>query len=219
MTKKAPPKPSVEKTRSRILKLLKREGPQEASALAQQINVTDMAIRQHLYALEEIGDICFCPVPRPKGRPAKLWQLTEQANRHFPNGHADFSMGLITSIQQIFGDTGMEKLLDVRLKEQSAEYGRHIPSVLSLKERLEKLVEIRSREGYMADILPPEGDEDYLFVENNCPVCVAAKTCSGICNRELDLFKIILGEDVIIKRSEHIIKGARRCAYEITEVR
>ncbi len=210
-------KNTKEKTRAGILMLLKRDGPQEATQLAKQFGVTDMAVRQHLYALEEQGDICYCDVPRPKGRPAKLWQLTEQANDHFPNAHAEFSTGLISSIQEVFGEQGMEKLLDVRFRDQLADYGGQIPRSSPLKDKLETLAAIRSREGYMADIIKSSDREGFLFVENNCPVCEAAKSCSGICSRELNLFKEVLGRDVTVKRSEHIIQGARRCAYEISQ--
>ncbi len=210
-------KKTTEKTRSRILLVLKKDGPQEAGELAQQFGITDMAVRLHLYALEEQGDIYYCTLARPKGRPAKLWQLTEQANVHFPNAHAEFSTGLISSVTEVFGEQGMEKLLDVRFRDQMADYGEQISSSSPLKDKLETLAAIRSREGYMADILPGTGQNDYLLVENNCPVCEAAKSCSGICAREFDLFKEILGKDVNIKRSEHIMKGARRCAYIISE--
>ncbi|PCI45091.1 MAG: transcriptional regulator [Alphaproteobacteria bacterium] len=207
----------IEKTRSRILMLLKQAGPQEASQLAKQFGITDMAVRQHLYALEAQGDISTCLVSRPRGRPAKLWQLTEQAKVHFPNTHAEFSTGLISSIKEVFGEQGMERLLDARFRDQVAEYGEQISPSSPLKDKLKTLKAIRSREGYMADILEGQSQGDFLFVENNCPVCAAAKSCSGICARELDLFKEILGKDVTVKRTEHIIHGARRCAYEVSQ--
>ncbi len=210
---------SKEKSRKRILTLLKENGPMEAVALATELEITDMAVRQHLYALEEIGDICFGLEARPKGRPAKLWRLTEQANSHFPNAHAEFSTELITSIKQVFGDEGMEKLLDARLEKQIHEYSCEISSSSPLKEKLKSLSKIRTREGYMSDVIPGDEANAYLFVENNCPVCDAAKECTGICARELDLFNEVLGEDVEVERSEHIIEGARRCAYQISQKR
>lgn len=216
MTLKTQKKTTAEKTRARILSLLKQQGPQEAPALAKSLAVTDMAIRQHLYALEEGGDISHRKVPRPKGRPAKLWQLTEQAQSHFPNTHADFSAGLIASIKETFGDQGMERLLQVRLRDQVAEYGAKIEGNAPLTEKLATLSALRSEEGYMTDVLPGEKPDSFLFVENNCPVCEAARACSGICARELDLFQSVLGDEVTVIRSEHIIKGARRCAYEVT---
>lgn len=209
-------KTKPEKTRARILMRLKQDGPQEAGELAQQFGITDMAVRQHLYALEEQGDITHETVARPKGRPAKLWQLTDQAKSHFPNSHAEFSTGLIASIEEVFGPQGMEKLLEARLQTQLRDYSQHISTTDPLKDKLEKLAAIRSREGYMADILDGKGEDDFLFVENHCPVCAAAQACSGICARELDLFREVLGKGVTVRRSEHIIKGARRCAYAIS---
>ncbi|MCF8474201.1 MAG: transcriptional regulator [Emcibacter sp.] len=209
-------KTAPEKTYASILRLLKKDGPQDAIQLAQQLNVTDMAVRQHLYALEKSGDICNSTTPRPKGRPAKLWQLTDKAYTHFPNTHAEFSTGLISSIVDVFGHEGMEKLLDSRLNKQVAEYSQYINPEMSLKDKLESLSTIRTREGYMANIVMGNSENDFLFVENNCPVCEAAKACSGICARELDLLQEILGQEVKIFRSEMITQGARRCAYQIS---
>lgn len=210
---------SKEKSRKRILTLLKENGPQEALTLAAELKITDMAVRQHLYALEEIGDICFALEARPKGRPAKLWQLTNQANNHFPNAHAEFSTELISSIRTVFGDEGMEKLLDVRLEKQIRDYSSEISVSSPLQEKLKSLSEIRTREGYMSDVIPGDNPEEFMFVENNCPVCDAAKECTGICARELDLFNEVLGNDVSVSRFEHIIEGARRCAYQISKKR
>lgn len=206
-----------EKTRYRILMILKEEGPKEAIELAAALNITDMAVRQHLYMMEDEGDVCYHLEPRPKGRPAKLWQLTAQANAHFPDTHADFSTELISSIRQAFGEEGMEKLLDVRLKKQITDYKSEIPNSSVLDDKLQSLAKIRTREGYMAEILPGDRVDQFFLVENNCPVCEAAKECTGICARELDLFKILLGEDVKVERLEHIIEGARRCAYQISK--
>lgn len=196
---------------------LKQDGPQEAGTLAAQFGLTDMAVRQHLYALEKQGDICHSTRSRPRGRPAKIWHLTDRANSHFPDTHAEFSTGLIASIQEVFGPQGMDRLLEQRLRSQITEYRAEIPASLPLKDKLEKLAAIRSREGYMADIISLEDRDGYLFIENNCPVCAAAKACSGICVREMDLFREILGRDIHITRTEHITLGARRCAYEISQ--
>jgi hypothetical protein len=59
-----------------------------------------------------------------------------------------------------------------------------------------------------------EGD-DYLLIENHCPICAAATECQGFCRSELEIFSEALGREVSIERSEHIIAGARRCLYRI----
>jgi len=58
-----------------------------------------------------------------------------------------------------------------------------------------------------------EADGSFMLVENHCPICAAATVCAGFCRSELETFRAVLGAD--IERSEHILAGARRCAYHI----
>ena len=70
-------------TRSAILDRLKREGEQPAGALGEALGVTAMAARLHLYELEAEGLVASRSEPRGRGRPTKLWSLTEDAARLF----------------------------------------------------------------------------------------------------------------------------------------
>ncbi len=58
-------------------------------------------------------------------------------------------------------------------------------------------------------------DGTFTLIENHCPICVAARVCQGLCGAELELFEELLGDGVEIERTEHILDGSRRCAYEI----
>ncbi|WP_321389185.1 metalloregulator ArsR/SmtB family transcription factor [Emcibacter sp.] len=206
---------NTQKTKEKILDLLKEQGPQEAPALAESLGITAMAVRQHLYDLEadDIVETVCCP--RPRGRPGKIWQLTEKSNELFPDSHSEFAVGLIHSIRETFGEEGMDKLLELRATEQVEAYRKELANIAGLSDRLEKLAALRSREGYMANVLPGDEPDQYLLVENHCPVCEAARECSGICARELQVFEELMGDDVAIYRTDHIIKGARRCAYVV----
>jgi predicted ArsR family transcriptional regulator len=84
----------------------------------------------------------------------------------------------------------------------------------ALGERMARLAEARTREGYMAE--SRADGEGYVLVENHCPICVAAKTCQGFCRAELDTFRAVLGHDATVERTEHIIQGDRRCAYRVS---
>ncbi len=68
----------------------------------------------------------------------------------------------------------------------------------------------------MAD-LRPDGRGGFLFIENHCPICAAATACQGFCTTELNLFRAVLGRDVSVERTEHIVSGDRRCVYRISE--
>ena len=61
-------------------------------------------------------------------------------------------------------------------------------------------------------------DDGFLLVENHCPICAAATACQGFCRSELDAFRRTLGPGCRVDRVNHILAGARRCAYRITSL-
>ena len=60
-----------------------------------------------------------------------------------------------------------------------------------------------------------EPDGSWLLVENHCPICAAASECQGLCRSELEIFRSVLGRKVSVEREDHILAGARRCAYRV----
>ena len=88
----------------------------------------------------------------------------------------------------------------------------------SLPARLKALAAQRSEEGYMAEV-EKEGPGSYLLIENHCPVCSAAAACQGLCAMELEVFQEVLGPGVEVARTDHILAGARRCAYRVRRVK
>ena len=203
-------------TRHAILKFLKTEGPADAATLALHLRLTAMAVRQHLYELEDQRIVVAEERPVPLGRPAKYWKLTAKADRLFPQAYAELSLSLIDAVDLAFGQSGVEKVIAARYKNQIAIYLKQIAPNLPLKEKLRRLVRIRIAEGYMAELVPEKGDT-FLLVENHCPICAAAKACRGFCTTEEDLFRSVLGKNIAVERVEHIVSGDRRCAYRIRE--
>lgn len=200
-------------TRRKILEILKRQGPREAGAMAGQLGISAMAVRQHLYVLADEGLVEATTQAKGVGRPSKSWRLTEAANDFFPQGYAELTAGLMSSVRDAFGEDGLNRLVAIRTAEQIKAYGEQMGSAKTLDKRLKLLAEIRTREGYMAE-LERHGD-GYLFIENHCPICAAAKSCTGLCASELELFQAVLGPDITVERTEHILAGARRCAYRV----
>jgi predicted ArsR family transcriptional regulator len=201
------------RTRRRIVKLLKTEGPMDSASLAKQLKVTAMAVRQHLYALQDEKLVAAEERPVPLGRPAKYWHLTRDADRLFPDAYAELNTALITSVQDAFGPEGMARLLDARLARQQADYRARITASAPLATKVQQLARVRSEEGYMAEV--KRDGRGFLFIENHCPICAAASVCQGFCATELELFRSALGPGVTVERAEHILSGDRRCAYRI----
>ncbi len=204
--------------RAAVLDLLKREGPVSADSLSERLGITAMAVRQHLYALAEAGKAAFEEQARPRGRPVKLWRATAAANAHFADSHAGLAADLIVQVRKAFGEDGLDRLLKLRNADLEKVYRAKTDRAQSLKAKLDALAKIRSAEGYMAEIRRETDTGDWLFVENHCPVCAAARLCTGLCREELALFHRVLGKNVKVERLSHILAGAGRCAYRVTSL-
>jgi predicted ArsR family transcriptional regulator len=210
--------PAEVRTRRTILGLLKQDGPHDALSLAARLGLSPMAVRQHLWEMQTEQLVTYEEVPRPLGRPAKEWRLTPAADKFFPDGHADLTVGLLAAMQQAFGNGGMKRLLEARTQQQVEAYRAHIPPAASLPKKLESLAVLRSQEGYMAQSRAESGGT-FILVENHCPICTAARGCPGLCASEQEVFEKVLGPAVSVQRTEHIALGDRRCTYRITKKR
>jgi predicted ArsR family transcriptional regulator len=208
----------VERARDRVLFLLKTRGPQTAAGLAQRLDVTAMAVRQHLQALAADALVEFHDERRKVGRPARIWVITAKGSRRFPDAHGDLTVDLLEAVKTTFGADGLDRLITERTKKQRASYRERLPAAAApLEERVAALAALRDGEGYMAE-WTAEPDGSYTLSENHCPICAAATFCQGFCRDELEVFRETLGEGVTVERTDHILAGARRCAYRITPV-
>jgi predicted ArsR family transcriptional regulator len=215
MNAKSQNKSATVRTRRAIINLLKQSGSMDSKELSERLGVSAMAVRQHLYALQDEHLVTYQEESRAMGRPVKLWQLTPDADRLFPDGYAELTISLINSVKEAFGEAGLDQLLDVRTRHQIAAYQAQIPIYEELQQKLEALATLRTDEGYMAQIQSKD-DGSFLLIENHCPICAAATACTSLCARELEVFQRVLGQGVTVKRTEHIVAGARRCVYQVS---
>jgi predicted ArsR family transcriptional regulator len=198
-----------------VLSLVKQEGPISADSLAEKLGVTAMAVRLHLGALLMEGLAAFEEESRPRGRPVQMWTVTSKANARFADSHSALAGDLIAQMKKAFGEDGMDRILKLRTAEQEKTYRTKTDVARSLKGKLDALAKIRSAEGYMAEVRRDAETGDWLFVENHCPICAAARLCTGLCREELALFGRVLGKEVKVERLSHILAGAGRCAYRV----
>jgi predicted ArsR family transcriptional regulator len=214
--------------KDQIVHLLKMQGAQTATALAKQLQVSPMAIRQHLQTLKAAQWVTYQEERRPLGRPVKLWQLTTQSahsTQHFPDGHPELMVDLLRSIKTVFGSEGLDRLMDDRYHRQIQTYRSrlaqlsHNPNQIpNWQQQVKAIAHLRTQEGYMAEVInldQEQAENTLLLVENHCPICIAAQTCQKLCSTELAIFRTVLGTSVTVERVEHILQGDRRCAYRV----
>jgi predicted ArsR family transcriptional regulator len=204
-----------DRSQDRILFHLKTLGSQTAGDVGARLGMTPAGARQHLRKLETAGLVESEDQREGRGRPRKYWRLAQPGHDRFPDRHSDLTLDLLRSMRDVFGNRGMEQLIAHRERASIADYRKGIGERRSLRQQLTALAKIRSREGYMASVTQ-DTRESFLLVENHCPICAAAAACQGLCRSELAIFRAVLGDDVTVERTDHILAGARRCAYRIT---
>ena len=208
---------TISKTAEQILFFLKTRGPGSAETIAQYFDITTVGARQHLLKLQENGLVNFSAERKSVGRPKRFWQLTEKAQSKFPDTHAQLSLEMITSIRDLFGKEGLEKVISKREKDSLKRYKQAASAYKTLAHKVKSLAELRSLEGYMASAEKCPDGGGYLLIENHCPICAAVRECQNFCRSELSIFRKALGNEYRVERRDYLLEGARRCSYQITK--
>ena len=204
------------KSQDRIMDRLKTRGPQSVKILSKQLGMTTMGVRQHLADLETKGLVLQTQEERQtRGRPVHLWKLSKSGHNRFPDSHAQTALELIDVIRSSLGEESLNQLIDSRSEKVEASYRAQLDAAApELQQRIERLAQLRSEEGYMAEVrLLPDG---WMLIENHCPICSAVTSCQQFCKSELEIFQRLFENEATVARTDHLLKGARRCAYKIT---
>ena len=206
------------KSQDRIMQRLKTRGPQSVKILSKQLDMTTMGVRQHLAELESKGLVGQTQEERQtRGRPVHLWKLSAAGHGRFPDTHSQTTIEIIDVIRSTLGEQSLNQLIAQRSDKIEAQYREQLGTIApELQLQIEKLAQLRSDEGYMAEVrLLPDA---FMLIENHCPICTAATSCQQFCETELDLFQRLFEDKAIVTRTDHLLAGARRCAYKITAI-
>lgn len=187
-----------------------------SAAVAQELGITGEGARFQLSKLAEEGLVLASSESKGVGRPTQIWSLTSKGNQYFPDKHAALSEQLIESMQEVLSPEQLDAVISLREKKANKKYLDALQDIPELEEKIKRLAELRNSDGYLAE-WDKEG-EAFILIENHCPVCAAAQRCADLCDAEMNTFKEIFGENVSVERVDHIIAGARRCAYKIRNV-
>ena len=197
-----------------ILLRLKTGGPASTAELAAHLGVTRQAVRLQTEKLAAQGLLAGEQARGGVGRPGARWNLTAAGHARFPDAHAQVTVELLEAVREEFGPDGLDRLIRRREDASRTLYMAALAADADLEARLDHLTRLRAAEGYMAE-WSSAGDGTYVLVENHCPICAAATACQGFCRSELTLFREALAP-AKVERIDHILQGARRCAYLVT---
>jgi predicted ArsR family transcriptional regulator len=190
------------RTRDRVRTLLLDLGPSTATTLAERTGLTVAAVRRHLDALIADGTITT-RTPRlrevKRGRPARLYALTEAGHAAGPSAYDD----LATSALRFMGIDQVEAFAQTRAADLEARYA----GVATAADRPAALATALSADGYAATT--HEQGSGVQLCQHHCPVQHAAAEFPQLCDAETAALGRVLG--VHVQRLATIAHGDGVC--------
>jgi len=206
-------------TRDAALTILLREGEATAADLARRLGVSVQVMRRHLRSLEEDGLVEACASHDGPGRPSNRWHLTSQGHERFPDGSEHFALGLLQSISTSLPPETLRSLLLEQARDKAHLYRQRIGDG-PLQQRLERLVDQRRLEGYVAELRPESeiagggGPAAWILSEFHCSVMRIAEEFPMICDQELQLIRHTF-PDCQVERIHWRLEEGHFCGFRL----
>lgn len=213
------PEPSLAAatTREAVLARLLRLGEATASHLALQLAVSVQIMRRHLRSLEEEGLVEASPTTEGPGRPSNRWRLTEAGQGRFTDGSSDFALGLLHSLANRLSPAQVEELLQQQAEEKARGYRSRIGTG-PLQQRLDRLVELRRHEGFVAELRPdPQDPGAWIISEFHCSVMRIAEEFPVVCDQELQLIRRTF-PDCHVERVHWRLEEGHSCGFRLRPI-
>jgi predicted ArsR family transcriptional regulator len=189
-------------TRQRVVRSILVNGPSTAVALAERLDLTPAAVRRHLDHLVEEGAV-EARDPRSigsrgRGRPAKLFALTEHGRDGFDQQYDDLATEALRFLAESAGPDAVKAFAERR----ASFIERRFPEVASQHPEAtpaEVLALVFSDEGYAASVreLPLRSNAvGEQLCQHHCPVSHVAHEFPQLCEAETEAISRVLGTHV-----------------------
>ncbi len=199
-------------TREEILTMLKKQNQLTVSEIANQLGVTEMAIRRHLNTLERDNLVETTLVRQAMGRPLNKYKLSKAGQESFPRNYKHLTLDFLNDLEEIGGRDVIHQLFEARLERLVSKYQQEFENK-TFDEKVEKLAHIQNENGYMVELEQVDSDS-FLLKEFNCPIAEVANGYKKACDCELQLFKKVLDTSKI-RSMGCMANGDACCQYEI----
>ncbi len=204
-------------TRERVATTILENGPSTAAALAEQLGLTPPAIRRHLDQLLADGVLKTRDQriigPRGRGRPAKVFVITDAGRDHFKHAYDELAAGAMRYLQETGGDEAVMAFARHRLVDLEDRY-RPLLAQVKPVERPGALAAALSEDGYAASIgSTPAGEQ---MCQHHCPVAHVAEEFPQMCEAETEMFARLLGTHV--QRLATIAHGDGVCTTHLPKI-
>ena len=208
--------PPDRRTRDRVSRLLLERGAATATELGLALGLSPVGIRRHLEAMLADGLVQArertVRGPRGRGRPAKVFTLTDVAREAFPHTYDGLATAALRWIAVTSGPQGVAEFahtqvsaLEERCRTALAEAGDDPLA------RAEALAEALTAEGYAAGASTIASGGQ--LCQHHCPVAHVAAEFPQLCEAETQVISRLVGTHV--QRLATIANGDGVCTTHI----
>jgi predicted ArsR family transcriptional regulator len=195
-----------EPTRERVVRAILVNGPSTAADLAERLDLTPAAVRRHLDHLLSQG-VLEARDPRPtatrgRGRPAKVFAITESGRDHFDQQYDDLAVQALRYLAETGGDEAVLEFARRRVAFIERDYATVLAAEPDLSPA-EALAKVFSSEGYAASVraLPLLGGSEgqaaaEQLCQQHCPVSHVASEFPQLCEAETEAIGRVLARHV-----------------------
>lgn len=207
--------PPLPTGRRAVLHAVRRIGDATAVEVAEALDMTVSGAWQHLTALTSQGLVQATDLPRPdgqRGRPQLSYSVTELADAVFPKAYGALTNELLGYLDDE-DDRTIDRLFARRRDTRIANAEQRLAPKRSLQAKVTELARILDEDGYIATA-EAIGRDGFLIVEHNCAIATVARRYGQACTSEIEFIRAVL-PGATVERTQHMIAGDRKCAYEI----
>jgi predicted ArsR family transcriptional regulator len=203
------------RTRHEVARLLLEEGPMTAVVVADRLGISPTAVRRHLDALLADGEAHTRDAPRRgprgRGRPAKLFLLTEQGRARFGHAYDDLAVSAIRFLAEHAGEDAVRAFAEARVAKLVGRHQAQVTAPSEASGRAEALAVALTKEGYAASTRQVGTGEQ--LCQHHCPVAHVAAEFPQLCEAETEAFARLLGTHV--QRLATIARGDAACTTHV----
>jgi predicted ArsR family transcriptional regulator len=197
-------------TRGRLVTLL-RGTTKTVNELAEELELTDNAVRAHLLSLECDGLIKQSGIQRGTRKPHFAYQLTQEAEQLFPKAYDALLNQLIAVLKGRLTPPALEEIL--------REVGRSLAGAQpanrnndDMESRIDRGLAALEAIGGAARV--EKENEKFVICSESCPLATAVADHPEVCTLAETLLSEVIGSQV----REHCDRnGTPRCRFEIIE--
>jgi predicted ArsR family transcriptional regulator len=197
---------SDQPTRERVVRSILVDGPSTAAALAGRLDLTPAAVRRHLDHLMADGTVearaARTPATRGRGRPAKVFALTDIGRDHFDQQYDDLALEALRFRSETAGEDAVRAFADRRMSFIEDGFAAAVVDHPELTPA-EALATVFSDAGYAASVrtLPVVGPTvaeraGEQLCQQHCPVSHVAHEFPQLCEAETAAISRVLGRHV-----------------------